>query len=57
MPHFDLEQLGLGLEGERPVLVEVAHLLERVLHLAALQRLGEEVVYVAGRSADAVVEL
>jgi hypothetical protein len=57
MSHFDLEQLGLGLEGERPVLVQVAHLLERVLHLAALERLSEEVVYVAGRSADAVVEL
>lgn len=55
--HLHLQQLGLGLEGEGPVLMQVAHLLEGVLHLAALEGLGEQVVDVAGGGADAVVEL
>lgn len=57
MSHLNLQQFGLGFEGKSPVLVEIAHFLERVLDLAALERLSEKVVYVASGSANAIVEL
>jgi len=57
VPYFHLHQLGLGFQRQRPVLVQVADPLQRLLQEGDLMLLEEETVDVSGGGSNIVVEI